>query len=348
MRQKIIVDGDGGGDEAQLMAVLLARPEKFEVLGATAVHGNTHHDQVVENFGSILRMFRLDRRIPYFPGAKTELGKEHTLEGDGAHGDNGLGRATPEKARYPSKKQQTADFILQTLRDNPPGTVTITATGPLSNIAQALHDDPKTLAKAKEIVIMGGCIRQMPAHDMDFRQGNIHPKTEFNFHMAAADAKAVMQSGIAPMTLFPLDCTQQMEFTPKRELWMRRALRGANPDVVEDLVKMMKAPEWLDKMKFNKHAFMHDIHTAMYLEEGELYRGRFQEVTINDGQVKETRGMSTGSYRLGAMNPANTKHNVLVMEDILDPDRVFSKLIDSYKRLLLPKVPLYPTPDFVH
>lgn len=346
MRNKIIVDGDGGGDEAQLLAVLLARPEEFNVLGTTAVHGNTDHDQVLENFGSILRMFRLDLRISYFPGAKMQLGDSEPLPGDGAHGDDGVGGVQLSKARVPPSRQQAADFILQTLRENPENTVTLTATGPLSNIAQALKDDPETLARAKEIVVMGGCIRKMPAYDMDYRQGNITPSTEFNFHMAAADARVVMESGILPLTLFPLDCTQQMEFTPKRELWMRRALRGADPQIVDDLANMMKAPEWLDKMKFNKHAFMHDVHTAMYLAAPDLYQGFFQNVSVNDTQANaELRGMSTGEPCLGETHQLTGQRNVLVMEDIVDPDKVFDKLVDSYQKLLLPKVPLYPTMD---
>lgn len=47
--QKVIVDGDWGGDEMQLFAILLAHPDYVDVLGATCVFGNTSHWLVLEN-----------------------------------------------------------------------------------------------------------------------------------------------------------------------------------------------------------------------------------------------------------------------------------------------------------
>ncbi len=327
----------------QLAAVLMARPEHFKIIGCTAVHGNTDHEHVLQNAGSILNLFRLDNRIPYFPGAQAPLDKP-ALDGDGAHGDNGIGGILMPKANKPAQRQAASQFIIEQLRTNEPNTITITATGPLSNLAQVLRDSPETLSLAKQIIVMGGCTEKMPANDMAFRKGNITPDAEFNFHMAAADARSVIQSGVAPTVLFPLNCTQQMEFTPKRELQLRRALRGIAPQQIEQIIGMMKAPEWLDQMKFDSHSFMHDIHTALYLVRPDLYEGEYEILKVDDTEAnKNLAGNVTAQPALDEIHRHTGQHNVLVMKEIKDTDKLFDIYIDSLRRLMLPKVPLYPT-----
>ncbi len=63
-------------------------------------------------------------------------------------------------------------FIVETVRANP-GEVTIVAVGRMTNLANALKEDPEIVNLVKEIVIMGG------AFDVN---GNVTPAAEANIH----------------------------------------------------------------------------------------------------------------------------------------------------------------------
>ena len=72
--------------------------------------------------------------------------------------------------------------------------MTLIATGPLTNLALAIRNDPEGMGKLKDIVIMGGAVRT---------GGNITPHAEFNFFSDPWAAKVVLESGL-PITLVPL------------------------------------------------------------------------------------------------------------------------------------------------
>jgi inosine-uridine nucleoside N-ribohydrolase len=82
--------------------------------------------------------------------------------------------------------------------------LTVIALGPLTNIARAMQAAPQTMQQLGRLVIMGGAIA-VP--------GNISPVAEFNIYVDPHAADIVFQSGI-PITLIPLDVTQQVRLTP--------------------------------------------------------------------------------------------------------------------------------------
>lgn len=73
--------------------------------------------------------------------------------------------------------------MLEILRNNEPGTVTIIALGPMTNLSLAAKEDPETFLRAKEVVAMAGALK-IP--------GNITPVAEFNVYSDAYAAAHIM------------------------------------------------------------------------------------------------------------------------------------------------------------
>ncbi|QIW94795.1 hypothetical protein AMS68_000313 [Peltaster fructicola] len=57
---------------------------------------------------------------------------------------------------FTASRKPAHEEILQVLRDNEPGSITIVAIGPLTTIATAARSDPDTFLRAKEVLVVGG------------------------------------------------------------------------------------------------------------------------------------------------------------------------------------------------
>ncbi|HRQ23064.1 MAG TPA: nucleoside hydrolase, partial [Anaerolineales bacterium] len=88
------------------------------------------------------------------------------------------------------------DFLIEKVLAEP-NEISIFPIGPLTNIALAIRKEPRITKAVKQLVIMGGAVRQ---------GGNITPLAEFNIHEDPHAAHVVFHSGI-PITLIPLDAT---------------------------------------------------------------------------------------------------------------------------------------------
>lgn len=330
--EQVIIDGDWGGDEMQLAAVLLAAPEKVNILGATCTFGNTSHSQVVRNALNILSFLRAPHSIRVYPGAQ-KPSDTNMLPGDGAHGEDGIGNVNLDPSLQTASSQDAVNFILEKLRNAPEGTVTITASGPLTNIAEAIRREPDTMRKVKRIIIMGGCTHDMHACDVPVRRGNITYNAEFNFQQAAADAKKVMESGL-PMTLLPMNCTHQLTLTPEREKQILQAFpyRAAG----SQLIGMMSAPAALDRMKFNSDPVMHDINCALYLLNPDAY-----ETVAGDVAVLPKDGVNGPQSMTGhTAFTGREQSNLQVATRIKDPDGLFQVFLDSIRTCIPAIVPV--------
>jgi inosine-uridine nucleoside N-ribohydrolase len=85
--------------------------------------------------------------------------------------------------------------ILRLLDENPPDTISIIAIGPLTNLALAASESPKSFMRAKSVLIMGGAIG-VP--------GNITPLAEFNTYAdATAAARLYALTSPDPTSTFP-------------------------------------------------------------------------------------------------------------------------------------------------
>src|SRR4029077_6344603 len=99
--------------------------------------------------------------------------------------------------------ESAVDFIIRAVNANP-GQVTITAIGPLTNIAIAIRQSPGFAQKVKQLNIMGVAV--------GFGAGNVTPNAEFNFWVDPEAAQVVIRSGI-PIFLTGLNVTRKTNFT---------------------------------------------------------------------------------------------------------------------------------------
>ena len=319
-----IIDGDWGSDEMLLAAVLLNAPEHYKILGATSCFGNAPVKNCTENARRLLHFLGAPH-IEVFQGAASPT-NEPAPVGDDAHGHDGIGgvHLPLPRTTAPRPAMSAVDFILETLRVQPAHSVTITATGPLTNIAQAFAKDPNTMRRVKQIIIMGGCLRDIPAKDRPTRRGNITPHAEFNFYMAPQDANTVLASGL-PITLAPMECTQQLAFTTENRMQLNNALRR-DPIKMNAVRRLTCVSDAIDQEKFGSKQFLHDVHCALIALHPELYETRVAGVHVSTDDAM--RGFSSTS-------PFGS---VRVATELKDPKRAFNIVCDSLQqRLITPR-----------
>jgi purine nucleosidase len=317
MKEKIIMDTDWGSDQSTQTSVLLARPDQFEILGAMVTFGNAAHPHVLRNAGDLLQFLGASD-IPYYPGS-TEPSDQPQKVGDNAFGNNGIGDVQFEPAKRPPEEEHAVDYLLDTLKEHEDQSITLLATGPQANISRAIKKDPQTMKRLKRILIMGGGVEEMPAADRPTRRGNIEHDAEFNFNQAPHDADVVVNSGI-PIILFPLNCTHQITLTETRRSMIRDAFT-TKPDVAEKIIKMLMAPQELERTKFGIDPVLHDVNTALYLVAPEQYSGRQGFLKVVDNGRSDFTEDSSGP--------------VLTMDTIKDPDALFEIILTSLKDVLL-------------
>ncbi len=288
-RRKIIIDTDPGQDDAVAILLALASPDEIEVLGITAVAGNVPLALTQRNARIVCELAG-HAHIPVFAGSDRPLSRP-LVTAEHVHGRTGLdGPALPDP-EMPLREGHGADFIIDALRSEPAGTVTLVPIGPLTNIARAFQGAPDIMPRVLEIVLMGGAY---------FEVGNITPAAEFNIHVDPDAAEIVFKSG-APLTVMPLDVTHKALVTAERVETFRRM--GTKPGRM--VAAWTDFFERYDKEKYGTEgAPLHDPCTIAYLLDPGLFSGRHINVEI-ETESELTRGMTVADWWRVTDRPAN-------------------------------------------
>ena len=310
--RKIIIDTDPGQDDAVAILLALASPDEIEVLGVTAVAGNVPLHLTERNARMVCELAgRPDMRV--FAGCDRPLGRE-LVTAEHVHGKTGLDGPTLPEPTMPLQDDHAVDFIIDTLRTEPPGTVTLCPLGPLTNIAVAFEKAPDIAERVAEIVLMGGAY---------FEVGNITPAAEFNIYVDPQAAKIVFKSG-ARLTVMPLDVTHKALVTKPRN----DAFRALGTPVGVAVAQMTDFFERFDREKYGSAgAPLHDPCVTAYLIRPDLFSGRHINVEI-ETQSDLTMGMTVADWwRVSGRAP-----NAMFMGDI-DADGFFALLTKRLARL---------------
>jgi purine nucleosidase len=310
--RKIIIDTDPGQDDAVAILLALASPDEIEVLGITAVAGNVPLELTARNARMVCELAgRLD--VPVFAGCDRPLGRD-LVTAEHVHGKTGLDGPDLPDPTMPLQDAHAVDFIVDTLRAEPPGSVTLCPLGPLTNIAMAFEKAPDIVDRVAEIVLMGGAY---------FEVGNITPAAEFNIYVDPQAARIVFKSG-ARLTVMPLDVTHKALVTKPRN----DAFRTLGTRVGVAVAQMTDFFERFDKEKYGSAgAPLHDPCVTAYLIRPGLFSGRFINVEIETGSDL-TMGMTVADWwRVSGRPP-----NAMFMGDI-DADGFFDLLTERLARL---------------
>ncbi|MEZ5685813.1 MAG: nucleoside hydrolase [Paracoccaceae bacterium] len=311
MTRKIIIDTDPGQDDAVAILLALASPE-LEVLGITCVAGNVPLALTQLNARKVCELAgRSD--LPVFAGCDRPL-ERALVTAEYVHGKTGLdGIALPDP-QVPLAPGHAVDFIIETLRAEPAGSVTLCPLGPLTNIAMAFQRAPEIVERVAEIVLMGGAY---------FEVGNVTPAAEFNIYVDPQAADIVMKSG-AQIVMMPLDVTHQALTTRARI----EAFRALGTRAGHAVASWTDFYERFDMAKYGSDgAPLHDPCVIAYLLEPGLFSGRHVNVEVETGS-ELTMGMTVVDWWRVTDRPANA----MVMGAV-DADGFYALLTERIARL---------------
>ena len=269
--RKIIIDTDPGQDDAVAILLALASPE-LEVLGLTTVAGNVPLPLTAKNARVICELAgRSDIRV--FAGCDRPLARK-LVTAEYVHGKSGLDGIVLPDPVMPLAEGHAVDFIIESLREEAPGTVTLCPIGPLTNIATAFRRAPDIVPRVAEIVLMGGAY---------FEVGNVTPAAEFNIYVDPEAAEIVFGSGV-PIVVMPLDVTHKALTTRARV----EGFRNLGTRVGHAVASWTDFFERFDMAKYGSEgAPLHDPCAIAYLLKPDLFTGRHVNVAI------ETKGEFT-------------------------------------------------------
>lgn len=318
--RKIIIDTDPGQDDALAILLALAAPE-LKVLGITCVAGNVPLPRTTRNARVVCELAgRPDVAVYAGCSAPMERG---LVTAEHVHGKTGLDGYDLPEPTMPLQQAHAVDFIIETLRAEPEGSVTLVPIGPLTNIATAFRRAPDIVARVQEIVLMGGAY---------FEVGNITPAAEFNIFVDPEAAKIVFDSGV-PLVVMPLDVTHKALVTRPR----LQALAALPAPLGPAIGGWLDFFERFDIEKYGSDGGpLHDPCTIAYLLRPELFTGRHVNVEI-ETESPLTLGMTVADWWRVTRRPANA----MFMGGI-DSDGFFALLTERLRSLaqsLQPAVP---------
>lgn len=193
----LVIDGDPGIDDAVALALAAASPE-VELLAVTTVAGNAPVDVTTDNARRILYLLGRDD-IPVAAGASRAVVHVAVHNQRSPHGANGLGEVELPPSTAVGRTEHALELLAGILRPAPPGSITIAALGPLTNIALLMAVHPDLTDRIREVVVMGG----------SSGQGNITPAAEFNIWTDPEAAHRVLADSGLDIRLVGLDVTRR-------------------------------------------------------------------------------------------------------------------------------------------
>jgi len=285
----LIIDCDPGQDDAVMLLLALASPDELDILGVTAVAGNVPLVLTERNARLICELSGR-RDVGVYAGCPRPLVRE-PVTAEEVHGTTGIDGFDIHEPGLPLAPKHAVDFIVDTSMAAADDSLTLVPTGPLTNVAMAMVKEPRIGPKIREIVLMGGAMRE---------GGNTTPSAEFNILVDPHAAHVVFRSG-RPVTVMGLDVTHRALTTPAHI----DAIRGIGNVAGATVAAMLSFYSRHDVGKYgSRGAPLHDPCTIAYLLQPELFQGKAVNVEIEIGSDL-TMGASVVDFWGVSGRPAN-------------------------------------------
>jgi inosine-uridine nucleoside N-ribohydrolase len=296
----VIFDTDPGVDDAMALCFALAHP-RIELLGITSTFGNVTIGQASANALYLTQL--AGRSIPVAQGAGHPLGKPAEAPPDYIHGADGLGNL-PSRVASDGRtidSRSAAQFIVDMALAQP-SQITLVPVGPLTNIAAALALEPRLPKLIKQVVLMGGAVKEA---------GNVSPVAEANIWNDPHAADAVFTAGFE-LAMVGLDVTYQVVVPVTMIEQLARQHQHPLADALLHAVHFYAnfyASRFPD-LKDNPGCFGHDVLAFIALLHPELFHwttGRLRCITegISQGHtvLHDRLGMGFPQHGFGAEVP---------------------------------------------
>ena len=204
-RLPVFFDDDGSPDGTAALFYLLSHPN-VSVAAISISYGEAYPDVYIQHIGRELDSLGI-RGIPLGAGQSAPLAGSNAFPEALRQGANDFwGWPIPNADRtYPA--QDAADLMVSVITQSPEP-ITVFVSGPLTNLAQALRNDPGIGENIAAVYIMGGAV-YVPGNISDLLADSGNTVAEWNIYGDPPAASEVFEAGLT-IYLVPLDATNQV------------------------------------------------------------------------------------------------------------------------------------------
>lgn len=310
--KKIILDCDPGHDDAVAILLALGNPE-IDLIGVTTVGGNQSLDKVTYNARAVLEKAHATH-IPVYAGCDRPILRSQEVAAS-IHGESGLDGVELPVPTRPLEDMHAVNYIIKTIMESDPQTITLVPTGPLTNIALACRLEPRIVERVKEVVLMGG----------GYHRGNWSAVAEFNIKVDPEAAHIVFNEPW-PLTMVGLDLAHQALCTPA----VQKRIEEIDTPLAHFVSGLMDSfrKAYQDNQDFQDPP-VHDPCTIAYLIDSAVVQTRRCPLDV-EIHSELTLGMTVADLR-GPEPSAKDCHTQVATK--LDFDKFWDLVTDAIERI---------------
>lgn len=266
--QPVIIDTDMAADDWLAILYLLGQPD-LDILAITVTGaGEAHCDAGTQNALDLaLLAGRPD--IPVSCGRETPLVGNHVFPEEWRKAVDAMFWLSLPVSDRKVADETAVGMLTRIIRESPQKVHVITL-GPLTNLAEALNADPGLVENLEMITIMGGAV-DVPGN-VGTSSSIQNQTAEWNFYVDPQAALDVLEAG-APITLVPLDATNDAPFTPAFYLDLKKDRGTAMAEFVHRVMEVQE-----EQINTGKYYFWDPLAAA--IADGEV-SATFEEMTLS-------------------------------------------------------------------